>query len=52
MPDRSARLSLLFAYLGHAYMHILSALYLTVAVGLERVWALPYDELIRLWTLG
>ena len=33
-------------------MHILTGLYLTVVIGLGDVWAMPYDELIRLWTLG
>ena len=33
-------------------MHLLAALYLTTVLGIERDWQLPYDELIRLWTLG
>jgi MFS transporter, FSR family, fosmidomycin resistance protein len=50
--QRSASLSLTFSYLGHAVMHILAALYLTVVLQLERSWSLGYDELIKLWTLG
>jgi MFS family permease len=52
MVDRSARLSQLFAWLGHGYMHLLAALFLTVVLALESEWALPYGDLIGLWTLG
>jgi MFS family permease len=48
----SARLAVGFSCLGHAMMHILAALYLTIVVGLERAWAMPYDELIGIWTFG
>lgn len=48
----SIRLSQLFSWLGHATMHLLVALYLTVVLALEREWGLAYDELIGLWTLG
>ncbi|MCW2246363.1 MFS family permease [Azospirillum fermentarium] len=51
-PDLSARLSVGFSWVGHTMMHITAALYLTVVLALEREWNLPYDELIRLWTLG
>lgn len=51
-PDLSARLSVGFSWGGHTLMHIVSALFLTVVLTLEKEWALPYDELIRLWTLG
>lgn len=49
---RAARLAVGFACAGHAAMHILTALYLTVVIGLEAVWDLSYDQLIGLWTLG
>ncbi|MHA7065183.1 MFS transporter [Azospirillum argentinense] len=52
MTDTSARLSIGFSWIGHALMHIVSALFLTVVLALGREWKLPYDELIRLWTLG
>lgn len=52
MLDRSARLSQLFAWLGHGYMHLLAALFLTVVLALESEWALPYGDLISLWTIG
>ena len=48
MSPASTRLSLGFSCIGHAFMHVLSALYLTVVLGLERDWAIGYDELIRL----
>lgn len=49
---RAARLALGFACAGHAAMHLLTALYLTVVLSLETVWGLGYDRLIGLWTLG
>lgn len=48
----SARLSIGFSCVGHATMHVLTALYITVAVGLERLWAMPYDALMGLWIAG
>jgi len=50
--DRSARLSVVFSCIGHATMHILAALYLTVVLVLEDAWNMGYDDLIRLWTVG
>ena len=52
MDHYSDRLVVVFACIGHATMHILTGLYLTVVIGLGEVWTMPYDELIRLWTLG
>ncbi|WP_448189688.1 MFS transporter [Azospirillum sp. sgz301742] len=52
MTELSARLSVGFSWVGHTLMHIVAALYLTVVLALEREWNLPYDDLIRLWTLG
>ncbi|MEE8271611.1 MAG: MFS transporter [Alphaproteobacteria bacterium] len=52
MDHRGPRLVVVFACLGHAYMHVLTALYLTVVLGLESDWRLSYDVLIRLWTVG
>lgn len=49
---RSAKLSVAFACIGHAAMHILAALYLTIVLDLERSWSMGFDDLIRLWTLG
>lgn len=52
MTGLSQRLAVGFSCIGHATMHVLTALYLTIVLGLERDWGMPYDELIRLWTLG
>lgn len=52
MGDVSARLAVGFTWIGHLLMHLLTALFLTVVLALETEWQLPYDELIRLWTLG
>ena len=50
--ERSARLVLVFACLGHAWFHVLTALFLTLVLLLGPAWQRPYDELIALWTLG
>lgn len=50
--DRNGGLAVGFAWAGHSLMHIVAGLYLTVVLALEDVWARPYDELLRLWTLG
>lgn len=52
MDRRSARLSLVFSCLGHAYMHLFAAFYFVIVLALEETWTLPYHELIELWTLG
>lgn len=52
MSDRSARLSLVFSCLGHAYMHLFTAFYFVIVLALEVDWNRPYHELIELWTLG
>eukprot|EP00906_Rhabdomonas_costata_P014407 RCo020721 len=52
MSALSARLSVGFSWIGHTLMHIVSALYLTLVLALEKDWQIPYDQLIRLWTLG
>jgi MFS family permease len=51
-PDRSARLSLVFSCLGHAYMHMFAAFYFVIVLALEQSWSLPYHELVELWTVG
>lgn len=52
MTLSSNRLVILFCGVGHFYFHVLVALFLTVSLVLEELWAVPYDELIRLWTFG
>ena len=52
MTPHSARLSQGVCFLGHAYMHLLVALFLTVVLGLEGVWQREYADLISLWTVG
>jgi FSR family fosmidomycin resistance protein-like MFS transporter len=52
MSPVSARLAQMFSLLGHAFMHLLVALYLTVVLALERAWGLSYAELISFWTVG
>ena len=52
MNNRASTLAIAFSCVGHAVMHLLAALYVTVVLAIERDWTLPYAELIRLWTLG
>ncbi|MCZ6885449.1 MAG: MFS transporter [Alphaproteobacteria bacterium] len=47
-----ARLAQGFSLVGHAYMHLLVALFLTIVLALERGWGMAYAELISLWTIG
>jgi len=49
---RSATLALWFSCIGHTYSHLLTMLYLTVVLTLEREWGMGYAELIKLSTLG
>jgi MFS family permease len=46
------RLIIGFASVGHFLHHVLTGLFLTLAVILEGVWQRPYAEIIALWTLG
>ncbi|MBP0464399.1 MFS transporter [Roseomonas sp. PWR1] len=48
----AARLIVLFAAAGHFAHHVLTGIFLTLAIVLERVWEKPYAEVITLWTLG
>jgi MFS family permease len=48
----SARLALWFSCIGHAYSHLVTLLYLTVVLSLERDWGLGYAELLQLSALG
>jgi MFS family permease len=48
----SSRLTIVFAALGHAVMHILTGLFLVIVLALENTWAASYDTLIQLWALG
>ena len=52
MGRESRRLVMVFACFGHAWFHVLVALFLTLVLVLEPVWQRPYDELIGLWTAG
>ena len=46
------RLSLIFSNLGHFYIHVATAFYAVIILQLERDWNEPYEDLLRLWTLG
>ncbi len=41
-----------FASLGHFYIHLCTAFYFVIVLALEQAWQLPYHELIQLWTVG
>ena len=44
-----SRKTLIFSCLGHFYLHLFAALYFTIVLALEDVWALSFDILIELW---
>jgi FSR family fosmidomycin resistance protein-like MFS transporter len=46
------RLIISFASVGHFLHHVLTGLFLTLAVILEGIWQRPYAEIIALWSLG
>lgn len=52
MPAISARVSLVFSCIGHAYIHLFTAFYFVIVLGLEKDWGVPYHELIGLWSVG
>src|SRR5262245_36742743 len=55
-PDQSmapsARAALIYSSLGHFLMHLATAAYPIIVLGIERDWGLPYSDLLQLWTLG
>ena len=44
--------SLIFASLGHVYVHCFTAFFFVIVLAIEVDWQRPYHELISLWTLG
>ncbi|MBO6784376.1 MAG: MFS transporter, partial [Alphaproteobacteria bacterium] len=46
-PETNA---LVFAAAAHGAMHMFAAYFFTIVLALERVWDLPYPDLIALWT--
>ncbi len=46
----SARLSLIFSAIGHAYIHMFTAFYFTIVLAIELDWEQPFHELLSLWT--
>ena len=48
----SSSLPLIFACVGHAYMHFVTAFFFTIVLALEIDWSMSYHELIGLWTVG
>ena len=52
MSSTGGRVTLVFSCLGHAYMHLFTAIYFVIVLALEADWDQPYYQLIELWTLG
>ncbi len=48
----SPQLAQAFSNVGHAYSHLLTMLFPTVVIALERIWGLSYGELIALMLAG
>jgi len=45
-------LALIFANLGHLYVHMFTAFYFIIILSIESAWELPYHQLIKLWAPG
>jgi len=52
MKSRAAWQVIGISCVGHFYFHYFAAMYYTIVVALTVEWALPYHELITLWSLG
>jgi MFS transporter, FSR family, fosmidomycin resistance protein len=54
MTSGSTRKSLVFSSIGHFYIHLFTAFYAVIVVTMAdaRLWRLPYEDLLQLWTLG
>ena len=48
----NSTLTLIFSSIGHAFMHMFAAFYFVIILSIEIDWNIPYDELIKLWSLG
>jgi MFS family permease len=48
MSSRSAGVSLAFSQVGHGFSHLLTLLFPTIVLALEREWGLSYDHLLPL----
>ena len=46
-PERNA---LVFAAIAHGAMHLFGAYFFTIILALERVWEMPFPDLLSLWT--
>lgn len=52
MNTDQSRAAVVFSCLGHLYIHLFTAFFFVIVLTLEKVWRLPYHELIQIWTLG
>ena len=43
---------MIYSAVGHALMHMFAAFYFVIVLAIEKVWLLPYEELLKLWVLG
>ncbi len=49
---KEKNLALIYSAIGHALMHMFAAFYFVIVLAIEKVWLLPYEELLKLWVLG
>ena len=49
---KEKNLALIYSAVGHALMHMFAAFYFVIVLAIEKVWLLPYEELLKLWVLG
>ena len=46
---KEKNLALIYSAVGHALMHMFAAFYFVIVLAIEKVWLLPYEELLKLW---
>jgi MFS family permease len=49
---QSARTAQVFSAIGHFYIHLFTAIFFTIALGIEDDWGVSFQDLLPLWTLG
>ena len=49
---KEKNLALIYSAVGQALMHMFAAFYFVIVLAIEKVWLLPYEELLKLWVLG
>ena len=49
---KEKNLALIYSAVGHALMHMFAAFYFVIVLAIEKVWLLPYEELLKLFAFA